>query len=85
MHPFLIAAFSALLALFLTLVQPEMGHARALRIGAVVALLAVGAGWLWPLHMAEILVVAVAVTLLWLFGSALLWPIRFIGRLLRGT
>ena len=41
MHPFLIAAAAALLALFLALIEPDRRGMRTLRIGAVAALLTI--------------------------------------------
>ena len=84
MHPFLIAAAAALLALFLALIEPDRRGMRTLRIGAVAALLTTLGAWLWPALAFEITSAIAALALLWLLGQTLMWPFRFIGRLLRG-
>lgn len=83
MHPFLLAALAAMTALLLTLIAPERRHVRALQVGAVAALLACLAAWLWPMHAAAIGIGLLACVLLWLAGRALLWPLRFVGQVLR--
>ena len=57
---------------------------RAVQVGAVAALLACLAAWLWPMHAAAIGIGLLACVLLWLAGRALLWPLRFVGQVLRG-
>ena len=84
MHPFLIAAAAALLALFLALIQPDRRGMRTLRVGAVAALLTILGAWLWPALAFEITSAIAALAVLWLLGQTLMWPFRFIGRLLRG-
>ena len=84
MHPFLLAALAAMTALLLTLIAPERSHVRALQAGAVAALLACLAAWMWPMHAAAIGIGLLACVLLWLAGRALLWPLRFVGQVLRG-
>ena len=84
MSPFLIAALCALVALFMTLVEPDRRHVRAIKTGALAALTASLAAWLWPVHAAQLFVAAFGLAALWLFARVVFWPIRFIGRLLRG-
>lgn len=84
MSPFLIAAFVALLALLLMLIEPTGRNVRAMQAGAVAALSGSLAAWVWPMHAASLLVAAFLLAALWLLGQALLWPLRWIGQVVRG-
>lgn len=84
MNPFIVAALGALVALFLTLIEPNRRNVRALKAGAAAALVASLAALVWPMHAVQLFMAAFALALLWLFANFLFWPIRFIGKLLRG-
>lgn len=84
MHPFLIAAVASVLALFFAAVEPNARAVRALKAGAVAALLGTLAAWAWPMHVAGVLTAAFALAVLQVFAHVVFWPVRFVGQLLRG-
>ena len=72
------------MALFLTLVDPSARNVRAIKAGALATLVACVAALAWPSHAVTLFGGAFAVALLWLFAQVRFWPIRLLGRLLRG-
>ena len=84
MSSFLIAALGAAVALFLTLIDPTARNVRAIKVGAVAALVASVASMIWPPHALALFGGIGLLALLWLFAQALFWPFRLLGRLLRG-
>lgn len=86
MNPLLIAtlAAAAAVAAFSVAVEPSARNVRALKLGALAAALGLLATWAWPMRVAELLGGVLVLAALALAFNVLAWPLRFIGRLLRG-
>lgn len=84
MSAFLIVAFAAAVVAFSVAAEPTARNVRALKLGALAALLGLLASWAWPMRVAELLGGVLVLAALALAFNVLAWPLRFIGRLLRG-